>query len=157
MPTKIVRILFALSALIFAQSALGQPRTYGSQLMTPQERLEHRAKMRSLSPAERQRYQAEHHADMQKRAEERGLTLPPMGARSGPRYGRGPGMGVGPGQAYDPGTGYGPGYRRGRGYGPGFGYGPGPGFGPGWGYGPGGGYGPGWGPGPGGGYGPGPW
>jgi hypothetical protein len=124
MPKNIVTVLFVLGALTLTQSALGQPRVYGSQLMTPQERLEHRAKMRSLSPTERQQYRREHHAEMQNRAEERGLTLPPMGARSGP------------------------GNRRGWGYGRGFGYGPGPGFGPGWGYGPGGGYGPGWGPGP---------
>jgi hypothetical protein len=131
MPKNIFTILLVLGALILAQSALGQPRVYGSQLMTPQERLEHRAKMRSLSPAERQQYRREHHAEMQKQAEERGLTLPPMGTRSGP------------------------GYRRGGGYGRGFGYGPGPGFGPRWGYGPGGGYGPGPGFGPG--WGPGPW
>jgi hypothetical protein len=124
MPKIIVTVLLVLGALILAQSVLGQSRVYGSQLMPPQERLQHRAKMRSLPPTERQQYRREHHAKMQKRAEERGLTLRPMGARSGP------------------------GYRRGWGYGRGFGYGPRPGFSPGWGYGHGRGYGPGWGRGP---------
>ena len=63
---------------------------YGSQLMTDQERIEHRTQMRNLKTLkERQAYQLEHHKKMQERAKEKGITIPdePM---------RGPG-GMGPG------------------------------------------------------------
>lgn len=54
-----------------------QKRVYGSQLMTAQERAEHRAKLRSLkTPEEREAYRLEHHRQMQERAREKGLTLP---------------------------------------------------------------------------------
>lgn len=53
------------------------PPIYGSRLMTPQERLEYRNKMRSLkTPEERQALRLEHHQAMQARARERGITLP---------------------------------------------------------------------------------
>ena len=94
---------------------------YGSQLMAPRERAEHRAIMRSLPPGEREEYRAQHHEDMKKRAESMGLSLPDQP----PAYGRGfnrsgPGYGYGRG-----GPGYrGPGYGGGRNpgvYGPGYG------------------------------------
>ena len=70
---------------------------YGSQLMTPEERAEHRAKMRAAKTREeREKIRAEHHQAMQERAKERGVTLPdspPMHQRRG----MGPGMGPGPG------------------------------------------------------------
>ena len=93
--------------------------TYGSQLMSPEERAEHRAKMRSLSPSEREAYRTEHHKVMKERAESMGLSMPdqPPAQRGFGR--RGPGYGYGRG-----GRGYWkPGYRRaapwygGRGYG----------------------------------------
>ena len=40
--------------------------TYGSQLMSPKERAEHRAKMMSLPPSEREAYRTEHHKVMMK-------------------------------------------------------------------------------------------
>ena len=93
-----------------------QEQIYGSQLMTPQERAEHRAKMRAAkTQQERDAIRLEHHKKMQERAKEKGITLPdtppPRGGGMGPG-GMGPG-GMGPG-------GMGPG-----GMGPG-GMGPGP-------------------------------
>lgn len=50
---------------------------YGSQLMTPAERTAYRKKMRSLKTAqEREAFRMQHHEEMQKRAQERGMTLP---------------------------------------------------------------------------------
>lgn len=70
---------------------------YGSQLMTEQERVEHRAKIRSLkTQQEREAYQLEHHKRMQERAKEKGVTLPDepmMRSRN-----MGPGGGMGPGR-----------------------------------------------------------
>jgi hypothetical protein len=66
---------------------------YGTQLMTQQERDAHRNKMRSAKTyEEQQRIRNEHHKQMQARARERGVTLPPE-----PPANRGPGMGPGPG------------------------------------------------------------
>lgn len=84
-----------------------QEQIYGSQLMTPQERREHRAKMRSAKTAEeREKVRLEHHEAMQVRAKEKGVTLPEVPpARGG---GMGPGSGgMGPG-----GGGMGPGGMR---------------------------------------------
>lgn len=63
-----------------------QPRTqqqmrdrdiYGYQLMTPQERDAYRERMRNARTLEeREQIRAEHHAQMQARAKERGLALP---------------------------------------------------------------------------------
>ena len=87
---------------------------FGSQLMTEQERVEHRNAMRSArSDEERAAVRAQHHEQMVQRAQERGVTLPatppeqrPM---AGPRGGMGPGMNAG-GQ----GRGQGQGAGRGR-------------------------------------------
>ena len=74
-----------------------QEQVYGSQMMTPQERAEHRAKMRAAKTVEeREQIRKENHERMQARAKERGVTLPdepPMGGA-----GMGPGGGgMGPG------------------------------------------------------------
>jgi hypothetical protein len=72
----------------------------GRDLMTADEMAEHRAKMWSAkTPAERDAYRAEHHAQMVKRAQERGVTLDPAGC---------PGGGMGPGRGQG-----GPGWHRG--------------------------------------------
>ena len=96
--------------------------SYGSRLMSPDERAEHRAMMRSLPPGEQEAYRARHHEAMKERAESMGLSLPEQPpayrgfGRSGPgygRYGRGywtPGY-RGPAPWYDR-EGYGPGYGR---------------------------------------------
>jgi hypothetical protein len=148
---KKTTMVLGVAVLVLASIGTALAQTYyGSQLMTPQERAEHRAKMRSLPPSERETYRAEHHEEMKKRAESMGLSLPDEPPAYGRGYGRrGPGYGYGYGRR---GPGYGYGYgRRGPGYGygygrrgPGYGYGYGRG-GPGYGYGRGGpGYG-GWG------------
>lgn len=50
---------------------------FGWELMTPEERAEHRARMRAAKTVEeRERIRAENHARMQERAKERGVTLP---------------------------------------------------------------------------------
>lgn len=77
-----------------------QEQIYGSQLMTRQERLEHRAKMRAAKTAEeREQIRTEHHEKMQARAKERGVSLPDMPAMPAGgmmRGGMGPGGGPGP-------------------------------------------------------------
>lgn len=91
------------------KSAQTQERIYGSQLMTPQEREQHRAKMRSLkTEQEREQFRLQHHKEMQQRAKERGVTIPdePMP--------RGKGMGQGMGGGMGPGGGQGQGQNRGR-------------------------------------------
>ncbi|MDX1252511.1 MAG: hypothetical protein IDH49_09755 [Gammaproteobacteria bacterium] len=64
-------------------------RIFGSQLMTPEERNEFRANMRTLNTREeRETFRAEHHKKMVERAKERGMTLPEeppaMGGGMGP-------------------------------------------------------------------------
>ncbi len=90
-------------------------RIYGSQLMTPQERMEYRSKMRSMKTREeREAFRREHHKQMQERAKERGMKLPDM-PQQGMMRGRGPdGMGP-PGQGMGGGMGGGMGPGRGMG------------------------------------------
>ena len=85
-----------LGAAILALLATGASfaQTYfGSRLMTPEERAEHRAMMRSLPPSEREAYRAQHHEAMKERAESMGLSLPDQPpahrgfGRRGPGYG----------------------------------------------------------------------
>lgn len=99
-----------------AASAAADKQVYGAQLMTPEERQAYRMKMRSAkTPEERAKIRADHHAAMQARAKEKGLTLPDMPPAGG--GGMGPGMGGGMG------GGMGPGMGAGRGMGPGGGAG----------------------------------
>lgn len=75
-------------------------QVYGSQLMTTQERDEYRNRMRAAKTVqEREQIRNEHHARMQERAKQRGVTLPAeppvRGMGAGP--GRGAGSGAGPG------------------------------------------------------------
>jgi len=54
-----------------------QVEAFGSQLMTQQERMEYRAKLRAAhSSAERDKIRKEHHEQMKERAKLRGVTLP---------------------------------------------------------------------------------
>ena len=81
-------------------SIQAQETAYGWQLMTEQERMEHRAKMRSFkTEQEREAYRREHHKRMQERAREKGVTLPdepqPRGKGMGKSGGGGQGMGSG--------------------------------------------------------------
>ena len=68
-----------------------QDQAYGWNLMTPEEREEHQAKMRALkTKEERERYRIEHHKKMQERMKDQGITLPDQ-----PRTGKKDGMGLG--------------------------------------------------------------
>lgn len=92
------------------QQTQAQEQIYGSQMMTPQEREEHRLKMRAAKTAEeREQIRKEHHERMKTLAKERGITLPdeppamgggmgPGGGGMGPDSGMGPGGGMGPGK-----------------------------------------------------------
>lgn len=87
---------------------------YGYQLMTEQERAEHRAKMQSFqTEQEREAYRQEHHKMMQERAKAQGITLPdepmPRGQGSGMGSGMGQGQGMGKGKGMGPGMGQGQG------------------------------------------------
>lgn len=98
MKTQIKNIML-LAVLTFAvpgSQVFAQQQIYGSQLMTQQERIEHRAKMQSMKTMEeRERYRIEHHKKMQERAKQQGVTLPDE--PSMPGMGGGRGMGGGPG------------------------------------------------------------
>lgn len=92
---------------------------YGSQLMTPAERTEYRTRMlAAASDAERDKIRAEHHAQMQKRAKARGITLPDAPPMRGMHRGQGMGMGSGMGPGSGMGSGMGPGYMQGQPGGP---------------------------------------
>lgn len=74
-----------------------QEQVYGSQMMTPQELADHRAKMRAAKTVEeRERIRKENHDRMQERAKERGVTLPEEAPMGGAGMGPG-GGGMGPG------------------------------------------------------------
>ncbi|MFH1983981.1 MAG: hypothetical protein ABIL58_19250 [Pseudomonadota bacterium] len=76
----------------FALYADQDGQIYGSQLMTQQERTEYHTKMGAAKTAqEQEQIRQEHHEQMQKRANERGATLP------NETPGRGSGMGPGGG------------------------------------------------------------
>jgi len=76
-------------------------RVYGSELMTPQERNEYHARMRSLNTEqEREAFRLEHHKRMQERANAQGKALydmPPQGQGGGMGSGMGQGGGMGSG------------------------------------------------------------
>lgn len=60
------------------------PAVYGWQLMTPEERAAYRTKMRAAkTPEEKAKIRAQHHKEMQQRAETQGVTLsePPPAER----------------------------------------------------------------------------
>lgn len=61
------------------KSASTPPLMYGSQLMTPAERVEQHNKMcAAKTDKEREQIRKEHHDRMQERAKARGVTLPEM-------------------------------------------------------------------------------
>jgi hypothetical protein len=69
-----------------------QEQIYGSQLMTPQERIEYRKRMRAARTAEeREKIRNEHHELMKERAREQGITLPDTPPQRGIGGGMGPG------------------------------------------------------------------
>jgi len=57
--------------------AVDQTPVYGGQLMTQQERIEHRERLRNAKTAkEREQIREKHHMRIQERAKARGVTLP---------------------------------------------------------------------------------
>lgn len=71
---------------------------YGWQLMTVEERAQHRAKMQSFATREeREAYRQQHHKEMQARAKAQGVALPDMPMRSGSQGGISGGGGGGGG------------------------------------------------------------
>lgn len=96
---KIVLSAIALGLMTTGAIAADEP-IYGSQLMTNQERMEHRTKMKAAKTTEeREQARLEHHEQMQFRAKERGMALPatPPAQGVGMRQGMGPGSGMGGG------------------------------------------------------------
>lgn len=78
-----VAVTLALAMTIAAAEAQAwrwhgnQQNTYGWQLMTPQERADHQAKLRSFTDyAACKEYVDGHHAKMEERAKEKGMTPP---------------------------------------------------------------------------------
>lgn len=83
-----------------AHNTLAQDQpVYGSQLMTEQERIEHRATVRNMkTQQEREAFRLKHHALMQERARQRGVTLPDEPAPRGMGSGQGRRQGAGGGR-----------------------------------------------------------
>jgi len=74
---KSLLFIFTLSITLPASSVFAEDPVYGWQLMSEQERLEHRSKMQSMkTEEERNQYRLEHHEMMEQRAKEQGITLP---------------------------------------------------------------------------------
>ncbi|MDO9598317.1 MAG: hypothetical protein Q7J47_11415 [Azoarcus sp.] len=79
-----VTLTISSQALAAGPWSADQSNTSGWQLMTPEERTEHQAKMRSFKTYDEcNTYQQEQHAQMEPRAKEKGLTLPAMGSGYG--------------------------------------------------------------------------
>ena len=99
---KQLLILFTLAMILFLSAGVtfsaDQERIYGSQLMTQQERLEYRERLRSAkSIEERNRIRKEHHERMKERARAQGKTLPDEPPAEMGHMDRGSGAGFGDG------------------------------------------------------------
>ena len=104
---KIISSLFTLIVVLFLllplQVSSAVEEIYGWNMMTEQERVQHRETIHNLkTKEERERYQTAHHNKMQERAKERGLSMPDMPMHQGTgmpmRDGTGTGMGSGGGR-----------------------------------------------------------
>lgn len=94
---KVLLAVLAIGGMAPAALAADAP-IYGSQLMTSQERIEHRNKLRATKTAEeREQIRLQHHEQMQLRAREQGVNLPDTPPAQGGGMGRqmGPGGGMG--------------------------------------------------------------
>ena len=80
----------------FAADPAAQEQVYGSQLMTSQERAAYQTRMRAAKTNdEREQIRAQHHKEMQVRAQQQGVTLPDEPPAKGMGGGMGPGGGMG--------------------------------------------------------------
>ncbi|WP_308389165.1 hypothetical protein [Acidithiobacillus sp. AMEEHan] len=91
--TAVLGVLMASASFAAEETSAVSPSTgtttYGSQLMTQQERAEHRNKMQSAkTEQERQQIRAENHEAMRKRAQEQGMTMPENAPSTGMHQGR---------------------------------------------------------------------
>jgi hypothetical protein len=95
--STLIMSAISLAVALSIGSAYAEEVIYGAQLMTNQERIEFRNKMRNAKSAEEQeRIRLEHHKAMQERAKAQGKSLPDMAPAAG--GGLGPsGGGMGPG------------------------------------------------------------
>lgn len=109
---KITLSAIALGLVASTISFAADAPIYGSQLMTNQERIEHRNKLQAAKTAtEREQVRLQHHERMQLRAKEQGVTLPDTPPAQGGGQGRGMGPGGGMG-GMGSGGGMGPGRNR---------------------------------------------
>jgi hypothetical protein len=93
--------VLALSLMLPGYSIFAEEQVYGWELMTQQERNEHRTKMQNLhTEEEREQYRIEHHKQMQERAKQQGVTLPeaPQYRNKNMTPGMTPGSGMGGGK-----------------------------------------------------------
>ena len=108
--TATVALSFALATMapMAALAAQDDPQIYGSEMMTEQERLEHRTRMQNAETnEERERIRAEHHEQMQERAAAMGKVLPDEPPAQGMGQGGGMGQGMGMGKKKGMGQGMG--------------------------------------------------
>lgn len=100
--SKMKAVLSALALSLMAGGAIAaEEPIFGSQMMTNQERIEHRNKLRAAQTLEeREKVRLEHHEQMKLRSKERGVTLPDQPPAQGGGMGRraGPGGGMGAGR-----------------------------------------------------------
>lgn len=100
----IVSVITAALVLVMGSAfASDQVQIYGSQLMTKQERLEYRERLRNAATdEEREQIQKEHQEEIRERAKAKGVTLPEEPAVEGRGLGIGsgncPGGGMGKGR-----------------------------------------------------------
>ena len=96
--TLLAGFAFAADPALAQDKVQVQEQVYGSQLMTPEERLDYRTRMRAAKTAdERAQIREEHHERMKLRATERGVTLPDEPPVTGRGMGSGTGIGAGTG------------------------------------------------------------
>jgi hypothetical protein len=91
-------LALAMGLALAAEPATQAPKeqVYGSQLMTRQDRVEYRTKMRAAKTAEEKaQIRVEHHERMKERATQQGVTLPDAPPAVGGGMGMGPGAGGG--------------------------------------------------------------
>ena len=106
--TVIFVLLILLILMITTQKSISEESVYGWNMMTEQERIDHREILRNLKTTEeRERYRIEHHNKMQQRANEMGMTVPDM-----PRHRMREDSGMGSGSGYRSGSGAGAGKGR---------------------------------------------